>query len=206
MAHDMGIPGYAEPNNYNYIAFAFWLTTGPADIALLWSDPITYFGTEFGSTKDQAQTFLKQKFVDAGVKLLVSAFGSTNNPTSENADPTQTAKDLADFVKNNKFDGVDIDYEDNAAMEGSGGVPWLVTFTTVLRAELPGYILTHAPQAPYFKTESYPHRGYVGIEEQIGSLIDFYNVQFYNQGDTSYDTEVKLFTQSGGYFAGTSVK
>ena len=52
MVHDMGVPGYAAPNNYNYIVFAFWLTTGPADIALLWSDPIRFFGTEFGSTKD----------------------------------------------------------------------------------------------------------------------------------------------------------
>ena len=36
-------------------------------------------------------------------------------------------------------------------------------------------------------------------------MIDFYNVQFYNQGSTSYDTYEKLFVQSGGYFPTTSV-
>ena len=40
----------------------------------------------------------------------------------------------------------------------------------------------------------------------MGHLIDFYNVQFYNQGNTTYDTYEKLFLQSGGYFPGTSVR
>lgn len=37
-------------------------------------------------------------------------------------------------------------------------------------------------------------------------MIDFYNVQFYNQGDTKYDTYETLFVNSGGYFSGTAVK
>jgi hypothetical protein len=37
-------------------------------------------------------------------------------------------------------------------------------------------------------------------------LIDFYNVQFYNQGDTHYDTYEGLFLNSGGFFTGTAVK
>ena len=36
-------------------------------------------------------------------------------------------------------------------------------------------------------------------------MIDFYNVQFYNQGSTSYDTYAKLFITSGGVFPKTSV-
>ena len=131
MARDMGIPGYASPNNYNYIAFAFWLTSGPTDIAILWSNPMAYFQTAFGSNKEETQTFLKQKFIDNGVKLLVSAFGSTNYPTSLN--PVDVAQDLADFTIQNKFDGVDIDYEDNGAMESGNGFTWLVAFTTALR-------------------------------------------------------------------------
>ena len=165
---------------------------------------ITYFGNTFGETKEQTQNFLKQKYTDAGIKLLVSAFGSTDNPTSK--DPTTVANNLADFVLANKFDGVDIDYEDNAAMEAGTGVPWLITFTTVLRQRLPGKIITHAPQAPYFDNDRYPGRGYVGIEEQVGHMINFYNVQFYNQGSTMYNTESGLFYQSIGYFLGTSVK
>jgi chitinase len=26
------------------------------------------------------------------------------------------------------------------------------------------------------------------VHNTVGKMIDFYNVQFYNQGDTSYDT------------------
>ena len=150
MAHDMAVPGYATPHNYNYVALAFWLSTGPTDIALLWSDPITYMGTEFGSTTQEVQAFLKQKYTDAGIKLLVSAFGSTDHPT--NLDPVTVATNLADFVKNNMFDGVDIDYEHNSAMEDGTGKPWLKNFTIALRNQLPGYIISHAPQAPYFST------------------------------------------------------
>jgi len=37
-------------------------------------------------------------------------------------------------------------------------------------------------------------------------LIDFYNIQFYNQGDTQYNTYKELFTGATGTFSGTSVK
>jgi hypothetical protein len=37
-------------------------------------------------------------------------------------------------------------------------------------------------------------------------MIDFYNIQFYNQGSTKYDSYQELFTQSTGVFSGTSVK
>jgi hypothetical protein len=45
----------------------------------------------------------------------------------------------------------------------------------------------------------------VTIHHAVGNLIDFYNVQFDNQGDTRYDTYDKLFITSGGYFNGTAV-
>jgi chitinase len=52
---------------------------------------------------------------------MLSAFGSTENPTSQGYNPTDVAIKLADFVNQNNFDGVDIDYEDNAAMEAGTG-------------------------------------------------------------------------------------
>lgn len=73
-------------------------------------------------------------------------------------------------------------------MEAGKGEAWLVTFTKTLRNLLPNAIITHAPQAPYFKNTYYPKGGYVTVDKQVGSLIDFYNVQFYNQGNTQYNT------------------
>jgi len=51
----------------------------------------------------------------------------------------------------NNVDGVDIDWEDNAAMEAGIGEEWLVKFQLKLRECLPNHIISHAPQAPYFK-------------------------------------------------------
>lgn len=44
------------------------------------------------------------------------------------------------------------------------------------------------------------------VNNQVGSLIDFYNVQFYNQGDTRYNTYDELFIRASGFFSGTAVK
>ena len=80
---------------------------------------------------------------------MVSAFGSTDMATSQDA--VVVATNLANFVIANNFDGCDIDYEDNGAMEEGKAEAWLISFTKKLRELLPTQIITHAPQAPYFK-------------------------------------------------------
>lgn len=112
-----------------------------------------YFGgaSAFGSSNDEVQKNLKKMYNDNGVKIMVSAFGATEFPTSGGVDPIACAQKLGDFVKNNNLDGVDIDWEDNSAMEAGKGEQWLIDFTKKLREILPTHIITHAPQAPYFK-------------------------------------------------------
>lgn len=40
----MGVPGYASASlPYNYYALSFWLSSGPADIALAWANAGVYF-------------------------------------------------------------------------------------------------------------------------------------------------------------------
>lgn len=67
-----------------------------------------------GNTKDAIQKAIKKKFNDNGKYLFISAFGATDNPT--NLDPVSVANSLGNYVLQNNVDGVDIDYEDNAAM------------------------------------------------------------------------------------------
>lgn len=43
------------------------------------------------------------------------------------------------------------------------------------------------------------------VHKKVGDTIDFYNVQFYNQGDTKYNTYDSLFVSSGSVFSGTAV-
>jgi hypothetical protein len=83
--------------------------------------------------------------------VLISAFGSTEFPTTQGEDPILTATKLGNFVLSNNLDGVDIDWEDNGAMDAGTGEAWLIAFTTKLRQLLPDHIITHTPQAPYFK-------------------------------------------------------
>jgi hypothetical protein len=44
-----------------------------------------------------------------------------------------TATNLAQFVINNNLDGVDLDWEDNDAMENGTGEKWLIDCTIKLR-------------------------------------------------------------------------
>lgn len=91
------------------------------------------------------------------------------------------AEDLGQFVLQNNLDGVDLDWEDNDAMDAGTGEAWLITCMQHLRTLLPaseGYLITHAPQAPYFEGHAvYKNGGYVTVHHAVGNLIDFYNIQ-----------------------------
>lgn len=63
---------------------------------------------------------------NAGIALMVSAFGSTDQPTTWGKDPIATAQGLAKFVIAYELDGVDIDYEDMGAMNSDKAEAWLI--------------------------------------------------------------------------------
>lgn len=91
---------------------------------------------------------------------------------------------------------MDLDYEDSGALEHGKGEDWLIRCTKAIRLVLPvgQYVLSHAPQAPYFMgTSKYPNGAYLTVDKEVGHLIDFYNVQFYNQGSSTYDSYETLF-------------
>lgn len=133
---------------------------------------------------------VKSQYAAAGISIIVSLFGATDAPTSTGADPISTANTMAAFVKNFDLDGVDVDYEDfNAINAGDGRAEqWLIDFTRQLRNQLPqgSFILTHAPVAPWFSPNKFGGGAYRTVHNQVGNLIDWYNVQFYNQGTTEY--------------------
>lgn len=73
-------------------------------------------------------------------------------------------------------------------MNSNQGEAWLVAFQRELRRLLPRpYIITHAPLAPWFTSAAvYKSGAYVAVNQLVGDTIDFYNVQYYNQGDGVY--------------------
>lgn len=194
---ETGPPAVSKIKGYNVFALSFWLISGPADQAAEWA-----------SLDNATRASIKTSYHNAGISLIVSAFGSTDAPTSGGYDPTTVANNLAAFVLEYNLDGVDVDYEDFNAMSAEDGSAetWLTKFTKALRAKLPQgqYILTHAPVAPWFSTK-YTSGAYLTVNKNVGSLIDWYNVQFYNQGTSEYTTCTGLLTKSSSTWPKTSV-
>lgn len=93
---------------------AFWLSdTGPADTLL-----------HFTSASASARAAILKKYKAAGIKVLVSAFGSTDRPQT-NLNATAAAASLAKLVLDYNLDGVDIDYEqvsEGKECEGQGSL------------------------------------------------------------------------------------
>ena len=79
---------------------SFLLTSGPADKAEEW--------VQLTATQRSA---VKAQYAAAGIKLIVSAFGATDAPTSAGADPIATANTMASWVLQFGLDGIDVDYE-----------------------------------------------------------------------------------------------
>lgn len=73
---------------------------GPFDKALEWTQ-----------LSPAQRSSIKSQYSSAGISLIVSAFGSTDVPTTSGADPIQTANSMAAFVKQFELDGIDVDYE-----------------------------------------------------------------------------------------------
>ncbi|TFY60414.1 hypothetical protein EVG20_g7425 [Dentipellis fragilis] len=213
-----GPPATSSIKGFNTFILSFLLTSGAADQALEW--------TEISSSQ---RSTIKSQYASAGIKLLVSAFGSTDAPTSAGADPVATANTMAAWVKQYDLDGIDVDYEDFNAFDGSSGsaVTWLESFTKQLRNQLPQgqYIITHAPVAPWFEPNVWSGGGYLAIDKSVGSLIDWYNVQFYNrrfihflntrtipnaefmllEGSTEYTDCTSLLTTSNGQYPNSAL-
>ncbi|ORY50406.1 hypothetical protein BCR33DRAFT_734374 [Rhizoclosmatium globosum] len=59
--------------------------------------------------------------------------------------------------------------------------------------------------SPHFSKDLHVGGGYLTVHQAVGDLIDFYNVQFYNQNGMAYDTCQSIFYASGGGIPGTSV-
>ncbi|KAK2463523.1 hypothetical protein APHAL10511_004274 [Amanita phalloides] len=192
------LPHPSSIEGFNTFNLAFLLVRGPRDNAHAWT-----------LMNDTQRSITKSQYAAAGIYLLVSAFGSEDTPTTRGADPVDTANTMAAWVEQYQLDGIDVDYEDFAAFDkGDGSAEnWLIVFTRTLRSRLPvgQYIITHAPVAPWFEPDRWYGGGYLAIDSAVGHLIDWYNIQFYNQGTSEYITCPGLLTKSSKRWPKTTV-
>ncbi|KAI0820329.1 glycoside hydrolase [Trametes gibbosa] len=191
------LPPATSLAGYNVVALSFLTLNGAVDQALA-----------YANLAADAKTAKKTEYSQAGINVIVSAFGETDQPTTSGADPTSTANTMAQFVLTNALDGIDVDYEDLTAMNKGDGAAeaWVSTFTTTLRQTLPQgqFILTHAPLAPWLSPNAQFAAGaYLTVNKNVGPLIDWYNIQFYNQG--LYHDCDGLLNTAGAPFTGSAL-
>ncbi|KIL56762.1 glycoside hydrolase family 18 protein [Amanita muscaria Koide BX008] len=191
-------PPISSLKGFNVYNLAFLLLEGAWDNAQAWT-----------SLTDTQRSSVKAQYAAAGIKIVISAFGSTDTPTTSGADPIATANTFADWVIRYQVDGIDVDYEDFGSFnKGDGSAEtWLIRFTQQLRARLPvgQYILTHAPVAPWFEPNRWGGGGYLRVHNTVGNLIDWYNIQFYNQGPSEYIYCHSLLWGSSNVWPNTAV-
>jgi len=85
--------------------------TLPSNLAFLTSRGALDNAGSWASLSDGDRAAVKAQYAAAGISLIVSAFGSTETPTSSGLDPVGAANDMGNWVKQYGLDGIDIDYE-----------------------------------------------------------------------------------------------
>ncbi|KAL5521082.1 hypothetical protein ACEPAG_9004 [Sanghuangporus baumii] len=184
------LPPLEQVKGYTVFALAFLMSTGPEDQAKGWAQ-----------LDKETRQQLKKNYNDAGIKVIVSAFGGSDAPTSYNKDPAELGNIMAQWVIDHDLDGIDVDYEDFNAMDLRNGraEKWVITFTKALRSKLPQgkYIVTHAPVAPWF-SKTYTSGAYRAVHKEVGDMIDWYNIQFYNQFEYE-NCETLMFKSTNKY-------
>ncbi|KAJ7127569.1 glycoside hydrolase family 18 protein [Mycena crocata] len=180
-----GPPAVDDLKGFNVVCMSFLLANGTAvEGARLWMNMAA-----------SDRTALKQQYTEAGIKLFVSAFGGTvrtDRPTTMGLDPKNSATTVANWAKQYQVDGVDMDYEDFDAMGKGVAEKWVTDFTTQLHTDLGGnYLITAAPMPAWFTplgNTALPGGGFLTVDKAVGSMINWYNIQFYNSGPQQFLT------------------
>ena len=149
----MAVPVSASTPGYNYVSFSSWTYRSGAQGSLLfWVSPDTFLTSIYrgGRTKNEVRTMIKEKYSSQGVKILVNVFSGFEYPTTAGFKAEEVAINLAQFVINFNFDGVDIDYQDSFAFRNGKGEQWLINFTNKLKNLLPTHLIVHTASAAYF--------------------------------------------------------
>lgn len=104
---------------------------------------------------------------------------------------------------------MDIDYEDLACFIQHPDIciDWLVKLVKTLHTTLHSPLITISPLAPWYSPRVYD-RAFLKLNEKVGDIISWFNIQYYNQGNDAYTDCNSLFTDTSSksdYTSKTSV-
>jgi len=189
-------------NCYNIINLSFWMSErGFVDAA-----------AAFASLSKSDQQEILDYAHSKGAKIMLSAGGATESIEDmvENGSGTDYGTRAANAAIELGLDGVDFDLElepgNNDDFLNGQMDQFVIDCSTAARNILGSErLISHAPQAPYLGTWAGEGLGYTRVMNQYPELIDFLNIQFYNQGATQYVTYSSLFMKAVGWTAKTAV-
>lgn len=150
--------------------------------------------------KQELKNFLIQK----KTILLLSIGGALVEP-DDNCEfsfiDTMDDKDnyIASYAYSNMFDGVDFDLEGFKRGQSDEKCANKLQDQAIVIRNYYGSkgkecIITSAPQTPYFST-SYPIN-YIDLERTYPNTFDFYNIQFYNNGEGKEESQLNHIKES----------
>jgi hypothetical protein len=222
MSGNSGGSGYVYAPSYSMAQY--WQTTS--------STSLTVYQCQYNSVQ-----YANSK----GVIVLISAGGATDYPMSSypqtDAGGNDYGTDVANWAGQNNLNGVDFDIENFATGFTYGTMTADECVSWVGQATIGGYYtfsyynspiyISHSPQAPYFGPYSSTvptgvfwtgtSGGYTNIYNYCalsggGNMINWFNVQYYNQGNENYTSYNQIFVESTttGYtypwFPGTAIE
>ncbi len=127
------------------------------------------------------------------------------NITNIESSATKFGIDLANIAKNCGLSYIDLDIEHIPTVSTYQNYDdisnYLGYLSKAIKENLNNGIVSHSPQSPYL----YPYINgnwrnlYYIIEQNFGNYIDWYNIQYYNQG--TYNQESQVFTNDNYYSA-----
>jgi chitinase len=173
-------PGPDKIKPYNRALMAFWQTDGAQATPASWES----------FTDEQRQSILSA-YHDAGIALMVSAFGDADKVISTKTDPVGTAQAIAAWVKKYAVDGVDIDLEDFTPLQNDRdySLDWLTKFHNELATQLPGAPISSTPTAwMYGAAFGSQDSVYCKLHAAVGEKISWYQLQLYNGQKGAWNT------------------
>jgi chitinase len=146
--------------------------------------------TQWFKLSPQQRSEIKSKFSNGVILISMGgAFDSNDITTLAKVELPILASNIISFCKNNLFDGVDFDYESNDSVSKSK------VYTTLIPLFKSAKLLvTIAPQAGGV----IPSVWFTEMWKQVGSKIDWINIQYYNQTSDFTKYEYTMTNQVNG--------
>lgn len=81
----LGVPGFSRKHGYNYIALDGWSCSQKlGQVISFWQNPNSYLNDSLAANDSTTRKIIKQFYQSAGIKVLVNAFGTYENPATNN--------------------------------------------------------------------------------------------------------------------------